>query len=153
MFGRNARLRFLTSFLAAAALVLSLSAALPASAVPSRPSHSLSAHAHTPTPHEAAGNYIYECILSTGESYTMSKGALLDTCGGTSLQQYLGGEFVQSVAISGQPPTVDAGSITIECLVAGLSEGLAVYAVISSLGTLVVVGGLLATVGIALCAA
>lgn len=104
-------------------------------------------------PNEAAGNYVYVCVLTTGNSYTMAHGTRTYSCGGSRIQQYLYGVFQQSVAISGYPPTVPAGSVTIGCILAGASLGVGIYAVIVSFGTLSVVSGLISTAGLAFCLA
>lgn len=104
-------------------------------------------------PNEAAGNYVYVCVRTTGSTYTIPKGTKLNTCNGSRLQQYLYGIFQQSVAVSGSPPTVGHSTVTLACLVAVISVGLGVVAVITSVGTMTVVSGLFAVAGLALCTA
>ena len=100
---------------------------------------------------EPTGNYVYNCVLSTGNSYTMAKGSQTNSCDGVRLIQYLNGVVQWSIAISGHPPTVPVQQVTIGCLLAGASLAYGVFAVITTAGGAVVVSGLVATAGLAFC--
>jgi opacity protein-like surface antigen len=67
---------------------------------------------------EAAGNYVYVCVLTTGYSYTIQHGQKLSTCKGSHLLQYLYGTRTLSIPLDGSGKRANPKRVDGDCIIA-----------------------------------
>jgi hypothetical protein len=75
---------------------------------------------------EPAGQYVYVCVLTSGNTYTMQSGAKLTTCKGSYLQQYIGGRQVHIWALNGNGKIVKIKPVTTDCVLAIVGSGIGI---------------------------
>jgi opacity protein-like surface antigen len=73
---------------------------------------------------EAAGNYVYVCVLTTGYSYTIQHGQKLSTCKGSRLLQYLYGTRTLSIPLDGSGKRANPKRIDGDCMIALVGGGM-----------------------------
>lgn len=67
---------------------------------------------------EPAGQYVYNCILTNGSSYTLSAGTATSSCKGSYLRRYISGVLVNNISLTGTGAVSNPNAITVDCAIA-----------------------------------
>jgi hypothetical protein len=67
---------------------------------------------------EPSGQYVYNCVGTDGNSYTMASGARMDSCKGSYLQQYIGGQFIKAIALTTNGTPANISKPSVWCIIA-----------------------------------
>lgn len=72
---------------------------------------------------EPSGNYEYVCVSTSGSSYSMADGEKLTNCKGSYLQQYINGQQVDTIPLTGDGTRADPDKLDGYCLIGLALDG------------------------------
>jgi hypothetical protein len=67
---------------------------------------------------EPSGTYVWVCVGTDGNSYTLKKGVKITTCHGSYLQQYIGGHFIKAFPLTLSGKIGKSKPLTADCIIA-----------------------------------